>query len=147
MLIGSPLANGTAGVAQDPAEARKWLIKAARQNFDTAQYDLGIWYLEGIGGERDLKKAFVWTIRAARAGNDGLQAPAAGGLGVGEHLVGHAVGRHDARLEGDTELGQNLGRQSHRLPVAAGAHDDADDGLGVLGGWGGQGLAPGSGKP
>ena len=80
------LANGTAGVAIDLAEARKWLIKAARQNFDTAQYDLGNWYLEGIGGERDLKKAFVWTIRAARAGNVAAQGQAAklywGGLGT-----------------------------------------------------------------
>lgn len=80
------LAHGAGGITTDRAEARKWLIKAARQNFDTAQYDLGIWYLEGIGGERDLKKAFIWTIRAARAGNVAAQGQAAklywGGLGT-----------------------------------------------------------------
>lgn len=78
----------------------------------------------------------------AGAGDDGLQSPAGGGFGIGEHLVGHAVGRHDARLEGDAELGQNLGRLLHRLPITAGAHHDADDGIRVLGGWGGQGRAP-----
>lgn len=80
------LVNGTAGVASDPVAAREWLIKAARQNYDTAQFDLGNWYLHGIGGVRDLDKAFAWTIRAARAGNVAAQAEVAklywGGLGT-----------------------------------------------------------------
>ena len=71
------LSNGTGGIVRDPAQARRWLIKAARQNFDTAQYDLGQWYLHGIGGERDLDKAFSWTLRAARAGNIAAQAAVA----------------------------------------------------------------------
>lgn len=80
------LANGAVGIDPDPAEARSWLIRAARQNFDTAQYDLGNWYLRGIGGERDLERAFAWTIRAARAGNVAAQGEVAklywGGLGT-----------------------------------------------------------------
>jgi uncharacterized protein len=80
------LANGTGGIERDYKAAREWLIKAARQNFDTAQLDLGLWYLEGIGGDRDLEKAFGWTLRAARAGNVAAQAQVAkmywGGLGT-----------------------------------------------------------------
>ena len=35
--------------------------------------------------------------------------PRAGGaLGIGEHLVGHAVGRDDPRLVGDAEFLENL---------------------------------------
>ena len=47
-------------------------------------------------------------------------------FGVGEHVVGHAVRRDDARFVGDAELGENLGGGAQGLPVAAGAHDHAD---------------------
>ncbi len=80
------LTNGTAGIESDYEEARKWLTLAARQNFDIAQLELGEWYLNGIGGKRNLRRAFAWTIRAARAGNVAAQASAArlywGGLGI-----------------------------------------------------------------
>lgn len=42
---------------------------AARQNYDTAQIDLGQWLIEGRGGERDLEAGFNWTKIAADGGN------------------------------------------------------------------------------
>ena len=59
-------ANGVGGKKRDDAEARRWLLLAARQNFDTAQVDLGTWLVEGRGGKRDLKAGFGWLKRAAR---------------------------------------------------------------------------------
>ena len=40
-------ANGVGGKKRDEVEARRWLALAARQNFDTAQLDLGTWLVEG----------------------------------------------------------------------------------------------------
>jgi thioredoxin len=59
-------------------------------------------------------------------GDDGLQAPACGGFGVGKHVVGHAVGRDHAGLVRDAELLKNLHCVLHGVPVAAGTHDHAD---------------------
>ncbi len=74
--------------------------------------------------------------RTARTGDDGLQAPAGGGFGVGEHVVGHAVGRDHPRLVRDAELLKNLHCVLHGVPVAAGTHDHADlDGFHGVWGW------------
>ena len=47
--------------------------------------------------------------------------------GVLEEEVGRAVGRDDALLERDAERVERLGGVPHRLPVGAGAHDQADE--------------------
>ena len=60
------------------------------------------------------------------ARDDGFEAPAARGLGVGKHVVGHAVGRNHAGLVRDAELLENLHCVLHGVPVAAGAHDHTD---------------------
>ena len=67
------IANGVGGKKRDEAEARRWLALAARQNFDTAQLDLGTWMIEGRGGPRDLKAGFGWMKRAAEGGNVAAQ--------------------------------------------------------------------------
>ena len=67
------LANGVGGKKPDEAEAREWLVRAARQNFDTAQLDLGTWLISGRGGERDVKSGFAWLKRAAEGGNVAAQ--------------------------------------------------------------------------
>jgi len=64
--------------------------------------------------------------RAAGTGDDGFEAPACGGLGVAEHVVGHAVGGNDARLKADTKLLENLDCVLHGVPIRVGTHDDAD---------------------
>ena len=49
--------------------AREWLTRAAKAGFDTAQVDLGIWLVNGTGGERDLEEGFRWLNGAAQRGN------------------------------------------------------------------------------
>ncbi|KRA00301.1 hypothetical protein ASD64_01635 [Mesorhizobium sp. Root157] len=66
-------ANGAGGKAKDDAQARQFLARAARQNYDTAQLDLGQWLIEGRGGQRDLKAGFGWMLAAARGGNVAAQ--------------------------------------------------------------------------
>lgn len=62
-------ANGVGGKTKDEARARLLLAQAALQNYDTAQFDLGGWLIDGRGGARDLKSGFGWTKRAAESGN------------------------------------------------------------------------------
>lgn len=45
------------------------MTKAAHARFDTALYDLGLWYINGIGGERDYEQGFEWLRRAANRGH------------------------------------------------------------------------------
>ena len=84
-------ANGAGGKKQDDKEARRFLVLAARQNYDTAQLDLGQWLIEGRGGPRDLKSGFSWMKRAADGGNVAAQNRLAklyeGGIGVDPDLV------------------------------------------------------------
>lgn len=66
-------ANGIGGKAQDDVEARRFLELAARQNYDTAQLDLGTWNVEGRGGDKDEKAGFRWMRIAAEGGNVAAQ--------------------------------------------------------------------------
>ena len=60
-------ANGVGGKKRDEVEARRWLTLAARQNFDTAQLDLGTWMVEGRGGaERPQGRFRLAEARRAR---------------------------------------------------------------------------------
>lgn len=65
--------HGTGGKPRDEAASRRWLLRAARQNFDTAQLDLGTWLVEGRGGDADAKRGFSWLMRAAIGGNVAAQ--------------------------------------------------------------------------
>lgn len=65
--------EGLGGLARDLAQAREWMERAARANFDTAQLDLGTWLVEGVAGERDEAAGFAWLTRAALAGNAAAQ--------------------------------------------------------------------------
>src|SRR5690606_34539823 len=79
-------ANGVGGRKKDDAEARRWLLLAARQNYDTAQLDLGTWLVEGRGGPRDHEGGFGWLKLAAQGGNVAAQNRIAklymGGIGI-----------------------------------------------------------------
>jgi len=66
-------ANGAGGKKADDVEARRWLLLAARQNYDTAQVDLGRWMIEGRGGARSRGEGFAWLLRAASGGNVAAQ--------------------------------------------------------------------------
>ncbi|TAA64924.1 tetratricopeptide repeat protein [Shinella sp. JR1-6] len=65
--------------------AREWLLRAARAGFDTAQLDLGMWLVNGTGGERDYEAGFKWLKRAAGGGNAVAQSKLA-------QLYIHAIG-------------------------------------------------------
>jgi TPR repeat protein len=55
--------------ADKKAKARDWLTRAAKAGFDTAQVDLGVWLINGVGGERNLEDGFRWLYGAAQRGN------------------------------------------------------------------------------
>lgn len=63
------LAHGAGDRARDEEEARRYLARAAQQNYDTAQLDLATWLVEGRGGKRDYEAGFGWMKRAAQSGN------------------------------------------------------------------------------
>jgi TPR repeat protein len=52
-------------VRKDPAEAVKWFRKAAEQNYDAAQNDLGVCYAQGKGVRKDYAEAVKWWRKAA----------------------------------------------------------------------------------
>ncbi len=66
-------ANGAGGKPVDMEKARAWLLQAARQNYDTAQLDLGTWLVDGTGGKADPAAGFAWLQRAAQGGNVAAQ--------------------------------------------------------------------------
>ena len=53
----------------DPIKARGWMLRAARSGYDTAQLDLAVWLIDGVGGEVDYETGFSWMRRAANSGN------------------------------------------------------------------------------
>lgn len=67
------------------SRAREWLARAARAGYDTAQLDLGMWLVNGTGGERDYEAGFNWLKRAAEGGNAAAQSKLA-------QLYIHAIG-------------------------------------------------------
>ncbi|MBW3097868.1 tetratricopeptide repeat protein [Pseudohoeflea coraliihabitans] len=55
------------------AQARSWMRKAAQGGYDTAQLDLAIWLIDGVGGEKDYERGFRWMQTAALRGNVAAQ--------------------------------------------------------------------------
>ncbi len=51
------------------SKARQWLARAATAGFDTAQFDLALWLINGVEGPRDYKAGFRWMQLAASRGN------------------------------------------------------------------------------
>lgn len=57
---------------EQSAEEKKklqWQTERAEKGSDTAQYTLGMRYLEGKGVDKDLKKARKWLSESAKQGN------------------------------------------------------------------------------
>ena len=60
----------TDGISEDKrATARSWIERAARGGYDTAQLDLAIWLIDGIGGDKNYDDGFRWMQLAAMGGN------------------------------------------------------------------------------
>ncbi|MFN3856194.1 MAG: peptidoglycan-binding protein [Caulobacter sp.] len=60
--------NGEGGVAKDLAQARRWTERAAQSGDRKAMHNLGLYYFEGTGGQRNLTTAAQWFRRAADQG-------------------------------------------------------------------------------
>jgi TPR repeat protein len=96
--LGDPAAEETvggiyrrgAGVPKDPAEALKWLRKAAEQGYDVAQVEIGWMYGNGEGVPHDDRTAVEWYRKAAEQGH----APAEVLLGA-MYVQGRGVTKDD----------------------------------------------------
>jgi uncharacterized protein len=105
------LANGTAGVPLDEVKARGWMEKAARQNYDTAQLDLGNWMIAGKGGKKDYETGFLWMKRAAEGGTveaqrilarlyyDGVGTKGDSISGAAWYIIAKRSGLHDPYMD------------------------------------------------
>lgn len=87
--VGSIYLRG-AGVPKDPAEALKWLRKAADQGYDAAQMEIGWMYDHGEGVPKDDGAAAEWYRKAAEQGH----APAEVLLGA-MYVQGRGVPKDD----------------------------------------------------
>lgn len=109
--------------------AREWLVRAARAGYDTAQLDLGIWLVNGVGGDRDYKAGFNWLKRSADSGNVVAQNRLAylyiNALGTGPDAIeagkwfvlSRRAGLHDSGLE-DFYLGLTDEQQKQAIAAA-----------------------------
>ncbi|MCO6185060.1 tetratricopeptide repeat protein [Rhizobium sp. L1K21] len=50
-------------------EAKVWLARAAKAGYDTAQYDMAVWLINGVEFDQDLKAGFQWMRIAAMNGH------------------------------------------------------------------------------
>ena len=73
-------------------KARDYLVRAARAGFDTAELDMGIWLVNGVGGPRDAEEGYKWLEQAARRGNVAAQNKVA-------HLLINAIGTRPNPVE------------------------------------------------
>ena len=124
-------AAGTSPAFHDEVEARRWLDRAARQGFDSAQQELGLYYIDGVGGVRDFDRGFAWTARAAHAGNVAAQAQLAkllwSGIGIAPddtqaaawYILARRAGLRDPVLE-DFWLGLSVETQQEAIVRANG---------------------------
>ena len=64
--------------------------------------------------------------RAARAGDDDLEARGLRALGEGDQPVGRAMGGDDPRVVADAKRLERLGGAAHDRPIGLAAHDDGD---------------------
>lgn len=111
------------------AQARDWMLRAAKAGYDTAQLDMGIWYVNGVGGERDYDKGFEWLRIAAMRGNVVAQNKLAylyiNALGTRPnpveaakwYVLSRRAGLQDAGLE-DFYLGINEDQQKQAIDAA-----------------------------
>jgi len=74
------LATDSDGFGMDLQQSRKWYQRAAEQNIQNAQYNLGLMMLEGEGGPVDTVEGLSWLERAAQGPDAQSSAEAAGVL-------------------------------------------------------------------
>ena len=67
-LLGVLYEKGDAGVEKDPAEARRWTVRAAANGDARGMHNLALDYYEGVGGPQSATVAAEWFQRAAELG-------------------------------------------------------------------------------
>jgi TPR repeat protein len=114
------------GVAQDQAEAVKWIRKAADQGYPMAQFSLGNCYDNGNGVTKNAVEAAKWMRMAADQGfahaQNTLASYYANGKGVAMSQVEAAKWMRKAADQGDALAQYNLGNSYH---VGRGVPKDA----------------------
>ena len=115
--------------------AREWLRRAAVAGYDTAQLDMGIWFVNGVAGERNYERGFQWLRVAARRGNVVAQNKLAhlyiNALGTRPnpveaakwYVLSRRAGLQDPELE-DFYLGINDDQQKQAIDAANKFHRD-----------------------
>ncbi|MGA9623007.1 MAG: tetratricopeptide repeat protein [Bryobacteraceae bacterium] len=98
---------------QDYAEAFRWYLKAAEQDYDTAQYLLGGMYEQGKGVAQDYAEAVRWWRKAAEDGN--AEAPFS--LGV-MYATGRGVTRNYVRAYMWATLALRAGGKSQKAAAS-----------------------------
>jgi len=110
--------NGEAGLKKDPSAARQWTSRAAENGDRRAMHNLGIAFIEGVGGPKNSVTAAQWFRRAAELGlvdsQYNLAALYERGLGVSQnpaeayrwYLVAAKTGDESARKRADQIRGQ-----------------------------------------
>ena len=95
------------GVAQDSAEAAKWLRKAAEQGDAYVQFNLGMCYYNGLGVPQDYAEAAKWWRKAAEQGDADAQSRLGEcyhyGEGVAQDYAEAAYWFHKAAEQGDAD--------------------------------------------
>ncbi len=71
------LATNSDGLGPDLQQGRHWYQRAAEQNLQNAQYNLGLMMLEGEGGPVDTVQGLSWLERAAQGSDADSSAEAA----------------------------------------------------------------------
>jgi localization factor PodJL len=67
-LLGVIYETGDAGVEKDPAEGRRWTVRAAANGDARGMHNLALDYYEGVGGPQSATVAAEWFQRAAELG-------------------------------------------------------------------------------
>ena len=123
--VGRIYADGLSSLAKDDVEALSWFQQAAEGGYVSAQYELAMRYVTGVGIEADLDEAARWYGKAAEGGHAGAQ------FQLGELAFRRAeAAEHAAALEGRDAPGLTAYRkalkEAVRWYVAAAEQDDAD---------------------
>ena len=69
-VFASAYRDGTDGVERDYGKAWEWFHKAAVQDDPTACASIGVFYMNGMGRDKDPSNALIWMTRAAMLGSE-----------------------------------------------------------------------------
>jgi hypothetical protein len=67
-LLGMMYGSGVGGLPRDGRRALYWTRLAAEQGNGQSQYNLGVFFAEGLGTQQNLERAVYWFRRAAKQG-------------------------------------------------------------------------------